>query len=149
MAGDSFSGSAAVRRTAHPTEAPCGSPLSLRSPSLAARASASPKLIRLQRGARFSDLDVRQLTQHEAFVHVARSIGPMCSKVCPAGHGPNRRPRDRSVRCARKSAQQATAPIGSIGPMCSKVCPAGHCPNRRPPAAPPPLSPIDRRNPLK
>jgi uncharacterized protein (TIGR02421 family) len=42
--------------------------------TLAARASAAPKRIRLRRDARFSDLDVRQLIQHEAFVHVATAL---------------------------------------------------------------------------
>ncbi len=43
-------------------------------PVLAARASAAPSKIRLRQGAFFSDLDVRQLIQHEAFVHVATSL---------------------------------------------------------------------------
>ncbi|MEM9455463.1 MAG: flavohemoglobin expression-modulating QEGLA motif protein [Myxococcota bacterium] len=43
-------------------------------PTLAARASAAPSKIRLRRGVRFSDLDVRQLIQHEAFVHVATAL---------------------------------------------------------------------------
>jgi uncharacterized protein (TIGR02421 family) len=42
--------------------------------ALTARASAAPKRIRLRRNARFSDLDVRQLVQHEAFVHVATAL---------------------------------------------------------------------------
>lgn len=41
---------------------------------LGARASAAPKRIRLRRGAKFSDLDVRQLVQHEALVHVATAL---------------------------------------------------------------------------
>ena len=41
---------------------------------LGARASASPKRIRLRKGAMFSDLDVRQLVQHEALVHVATAL---------------------------------------------------------------------------
>ena len=43
-------------------------------PSMAARAAAAPKRIRLRKGALFSDLDVHQLLQHEAFVHVATSL---------------------------------------------------------------------------
>jgi uncharacterized protein (TIGR02421 family) len=43
-------------------------------PVLAARASAAPDKIRLRRSARFSDLDARQLIEHEAFVHVATAL---------------------------------------------------------------------------
>lgn len=43
-------------------------------PSLAARASATPSKIRLRKDASFSDLDVRQLVQHEALVHVATAL---------------------------------------------------------------------------
>ncbi len=43
-------------------------------PGMAARAAAGPTRIRLRRGAKFSDLDVIQLIQHEAFVHTGTSI---------------------------------------------------------------------------
>ncbi|MCR9159502.1 MAG: flavohemoglobin expression-modulating QEGLA motif protein [Nannocystaceae bacterium] len=49
-------------------------------PSMAARAAAAPKRIRLRKGATFSDLDVHQLLQHEAFVHVATSLNGRAQK---------------------------------------------------------------------
>jgi len=52
-------------------------------PQLAARASASPSKIRLRQNASFSDLDVRQLVQHEAFVHVATALNGRRQKAVP------------------------------------------------------------------
>jgi uncharacterized protein (TIGR02421 family) len=51
--------------------------------SLNARASAAPSRIRLRRGAKFSDLDVRQLIQHEAFVHVASALNGRRQRKMP------------------------------------------------------------------
>jgi uncharacterized protein (TIGR02421 family) len=50
---------------------------------LAARAAAGPKRIRLRQGAKFSDLDVRQLIQHEAFVHVATALNGRRQRKMP------------------------------------------------------------------
>lgn len=52
-------------------------------PSMAARAAAAPTRIRLRKGATFSDLDVHQLLQHEAFVHVATSLNGRNQKRFP------------------------------------------------------------------
>ena len=52
-------------------------------PGLTARAAAAPKRIRLRRGALFSDLDVRQLIQHEAFVHVATALNGKRQRAMP------------------------------------------------------------------
>ena len=41
---------------------------------LSARATASSKRIRLRRGARFTNKDVEQLINHEAFIHVATTL---------------------------------------------------------------------------
>lgn len=51
--------------------------------SMAARAAAAPTRIRLRKGATFSDLDVHQLIQHEAFVHVATSLNGRAQKRFP------------------------------------------------------------------
>lgn len=50
---------------------------------LAARASAGPNRIRLRRNAVFSDLDVRQLIHHEAFVHVATALNGQRQRRMP------------------------------------------------------------------
>ncbi len=52
-------------------------------PVLAARASALPSKIRLRAGARFSDLDVRQLIEHEAYVHVATALNGKRQRAVP------------------------------------------------------------------
>lgn len=52
-------------------------------PSMTARAAAAPTRIRLRKGARFSELDVHQLLQHEAFVHVATSLNGRAQKRFP------------------------------------------------------------------
>jgi uncharacterized protein (TIGR02421 family) len=52
-------------------------------PVLSARASALPSKIRLRAGAKFSDLDVRQLIQHEAFVHVATALNGKRQRAVP------------------------------------------------------------------
>lgn len=51
--------------------------------NLAARASAAPSRIKLRQDAHFSDLDVRQLAQHEAFVHVATSLNGRRQRKMP------------------------------------------------------------------
>ncbi len=51
--------------------------------ALGARAAAAPKRIRLRRNARFSDLDVRQLIHHEAFVHVATALNGKAQRKMP------------------------------------------------------------------
>ncbi len=50
---------------------------------LPARASASASKIRIRRSARFSDLDVRQLIHHEAFVHVATALNGKRQRKLP------------------------------------------------------------------
>jgi uncharacterized protein (TIGR02421 family) len=52
-------------------------------PVLSARASAVPAKIRLRAGARFSDLDVRQLIEHEAYVHVATALNGKRQRAVP------------------------------------------------------------------
>jgi 7-cyano-7-deazaguanine synthase len=52
-------------------------------PVLSARASAMPSKIRLRAGARFSDLDVRQLIEHEAYVHVATALNGKQQRAVP------------------------------------------------------------------
>ena len=51
--------------------------------TLAARASASPTRIRIRRNARFSDLDVRQLIEHEAYVHVGTALNGRRQRKLP------------------------------------------------------------------
>lgn len=51
--------------------------------NLAARASAATKRIRLRAGTRFSEMDVRQLVQHEALVHVATALNGRAQKRVP------------------------------------------------------------------
>lgn len=50
---------------------------------LTARASAGPTRIRLRRDARFTDLDIRQLIQHEALVHVATALNGRRQRKLP------------------------------------------------------------------
>ncbi|MCA9710031.1 MAG: DUF1704 domain-containing protein [Myxococcales bacterium] len=52
-------------------------------PALVARATATPSKIRLRQGARFTDLDVRQLIHHEAFVHVGTALNGRLQKALP------------------------------------------------------------------
>jgi uncharacterized protein (TIGR02421 family) len=52
-------------------------------PALSARASAMPSRIRIREGARFSDLDVRQLIEHEAYVHVATALNGKRQRAVP------------------------------------------------------------------
>jgi uncharacterized protein (TIGR02421 family) len=56
---------------------------------LSAKALAGPKYIRLKRGATFSDRDLAQLVQHEAFVHAGTSLNGAAQTAFPilaAGH---------------------------------------------------------------
>lgn len=56
---------------------------------LSANALAGPNAIRLRRAANFSDVDVNQLIQHEAFVHVCTSLNGRAQDQLPilaAGH---------------------------------------------------------------
>ncbi len=50
---------------------------------LSANALASRKHIRVRRGARFTDLDARQLLEHEAFIHVATAFNGLEQKDLP------------------------------------------------------------------
>lgn len=50
---------------------------------LAARAAAAPSRIRIRKGAKFSDLDIRQLIHHEAYVHVATSLNGRAQRRAP------------------------------------------------------------------
>ncbi|MCA9691636.1 MAG: flavohemoglobin expression-modulating QEGLA motif protein [Nannocystaceae bacterium] len=51
--------------------------------ALIARASAAPSRIRIRESARFSDLDIRQLIQHEAYVHVATALNGRRNPAVP------------------------------------------------------------------
>jgi len=51
--------------------------------ALSANAVAGPARIRLREGARFSDRDIVQLIQHEAFIHVATSINGRAQTALP------------------------------------------------------------------
>ena len=56
---------------------------------LSANALAGPRRIRVRRSACFTDKDVNQLIQHEAFVHVATSLNGLAQtelKILGAGH---------------------------------------------------------------
>ncbi len=56
---------------------------------LSANALAGARYIRIRRGAEFSDRDLAQLVQHEAFVHVATSLNGAAQSAFPilgAGH---------------------------------------------------------------
>ena len=56
---------------------------------LSANALAGPRRIRIRRGACFTDRDVAQLIQHEAFVHVGTSLNGLLQEELPilaAGH---------------------------------------------------------------
>lgn len=56
---------------------------------LSANALAGPKRIRIRRGASFTDKDVHQLIQHEAYVHVATSMNGIAQtdlKILAASH---------------------------------------------------------------
>lgn len=56
---------------------------------LSANALATSKVIRLRRGARFTDRDVTQLLHHEAYIHVATSLNGQAQTDLPllaAGH---------------------------------------------------------------
>jgi len=56
---------------------------------LSANAIAGPRQIRILRGGRFTDRDVHQLVQHEAFVHVTTSLNGRAQDQLPilaAGH---------------------------------------------------------------
>jgi uncharacterized protein (TIGR02421 family) len=56
---------------------------------LSANALAGPKRIRLRRSACFTDKDIRQLIQHEAYIHVATSLNGLAQshlKILGAGH---------------------------------------------------------------
>ena len=56
---------------------------------LSANALAGPKRIRIRRSACFTDKDVRQLIQHEAYIHVATSLNGLAQphlKILGAGH---------------------------------------------------------------
>jgi uncharacterized protein (TIGR02421 family) len=58
-------------------------------PHLSANALAGPGAIRIRAGARFSDRDVQQLVQHEAFIHIATSLNGRSQEDLPilaAGH---------------------------------------------------------------
>ena len=58
-------------------------------PHLSAKALAGPSYIRLRSDAAFSDRDLAQLVQHEAFVHVATSLNGAAQAAFPilaAGH---------------------------------------------------------------
>lgn len=50
---------------------------------LSANALAGPAGIRLRAGARFTDLDARQLVQHEAFIHIATSLAGRAQDAVP------------------------------------------------------------------
>jgi uncharacterized protein (TIGR02421 family) len=56
---------------------------------LSANALAGPKRIRIRRSACFTDKDIRQLIQHEAYIHVATSLNGLSQpflKILGAGH---------------------------------------------------------------
>src|SRR5437764_789681 len=56
---------------------------------LSSNALAGPRYIRLRRGASFSDRDLAQLVQHEAFVHIGTSLNGAAQTAFPilgAGH---------------------------------------------------------------
>lgn len=56
---------------------------------LSANALAGPKRIRIRRAACFTDRDVRQLINHEAYIHVATSLNGLAQvdlKILAAGH---------------------------------------------------------------
>lgn len=50
---------------------------------LSANARASAKVIKLKRGARFTDRDAQQLLQHEAFIHVATALNGRAQRDLP------------------------------------------------------------------
>jgi uncharacterized protein (TIGR02421 family) len=56
---------------------------------LSANATAGPKRIRIRSGASFTDKDVNQLINHEAYIHVATSLNGIAQtdlKILAAGH---------------------------------------------------------------